>query len=94
MAISLKRQKFYDKLSEPLGSKLRRVLEQSDGDTIVRNIMINDPTKFLSLMATLEPKNVHVKQEHRVNYVSTPIKQILPADLEENIIDVTPIQNC
>jgi len=94
MAISLKRQKFYDKLSEPLGAKFRRVLEQSGGDTLVRNILINDPAKFLSLMATLEPKNIHVKQDHRINYVSTPIKQILPENLEENIIDVTPIPNC
>ena len=94
MAISLKRQKFYDRLAEPLNAKMRRVFEQMGGDLLVRNFIADSPEQALTLMASLEPKNVHVKQDHRINFVSTPIKQKLPDDLEENIIDVTPIPNC
>jgi hypothetical protein len=94
MTVSLKRQKFNEKVAESLNLKFRRVLEQMGGDIVVRNMIKSSPSKALSIMASLEPKNVHVQQEHRINFVQTPKKEALPEGLDENIIDITPIPNC
>ena len=91
MSLTLKKQKFLDKISEPLNSKMRRVLETMGGDELIRNYIKEHPTKAFSTLASLEPKNVHVKQEHRINFVKIPPKAELPENIESNIIDVTPM---
>lgn len=88
--LSVKKQKFLDKISEPLNAKMRRVLEQMGGDELIRNYIREHPAKAFSTLATLEPKNVNVKQEHRINFVKIPPKAELPEDIESNVIDVTP----
>lgn len=91
MSLSLKKQKFFDKVTEPLNIKMRRVLETMGGDELIRNFIREHPTKAFSTLASLEPKNVNVKQEHRINFVKIPPKAEIPEDVESNIIDVTPI---
>jgi hypothetical protein len=91
MSLSLKKQKFLDKLSEPLNSKMRRVLETMGGDELIRNFIREHPTKAFTTLASLEPKNVTVKQEHRINFVKIPPKAEIPENVESNVIDVTPI---
>jgi len=92
MALSLKKQKFLDKCIEPLNVKMRRVLEQMGGDELIRNYIKEHPSKAFSTLASLEPKNVNVKQEHRINFVKIPQKAGIPENIKtENIIDVTPI---
>ena len=88
--LSVKKRKFLDKISEPLNSKMRRVLEQMGGDELIRNYIREHPSKAFSTLATLEPKNIHVQQEHRINFVQLPQKTSLPEEIETNVIDITP----
>jgi len=91
MTLTVKKQKFLDKINEPLNLKMRRVLETMGGDELIRNFIKEHPTKAFSTLASLEPKNVNIKQEHRINFVKIPPKAELPDNVESNIIDVTPI---
>jgi hypothetical protein len=91
MTLTVKKQKFLDKINEPLNLKMRRVLETMGGDELIRNFIKEHPTKAFSTLASLEPKNVNIKQEHRINFVKIPPKAELPENIESNIIDVSPI---
>ena len=95
MSVSLKKRKLDERVAEPLNQKIRRVLERmgdgNNGDEIIRNCIIKDPMAVLRISASLEPKNVHVKQDHRINFVRVPPKQALPETIESNIVDITPI---
>ena len=91
MTLTVKKQKFLDKINEPLNLKMRSVLETMGGDELIRNFIKEHPTKAFSTLASLEPKNVNIKQEHRINFVKIPPKAELPDNVESNIIDVTPI---
>jgi len=91
MTLTVKKQKFLDKINEPLNLKMRRVLETMGGDELIRNFIKEHPTKAFSTLASLEPKNVNIKQEHRINFVKIPPKAELPENIESNIIDVTPM---
>ena len=90
MTLSVKKQKFLDKVSEPLNIKMRRVLETMCGDELIRNYIKEHPSKALTTLASLEPKNVNVKQEHRINFVTIPQKANIPENVKtDNVIDVT-----
>lgn len=97
MTALTKKEKFRERVAQPLVqqiSEARILMGNGNALEIIHNLWKSSPLGMMKLEASLQPKNVHVKQYHRINFVEVPKKEQLPADMEENIIDISPIPNC
>lgn len=65
-----------------------KALRIGGGDKVVMDFMKNERKKFFELYASMQPKNVSVKQEHTINFVELPPKAPLPSLPEPEVIDV------
>ncbi len=74
--------------STTLLERFDKALKVGGGDKVVLEFMKTDKKKFFELYASMQPKNVSVKQEHTINFVELPPKAPLPALPDPEIIDV------
>ena len=65
-----------------------KALKVGGGDKVVQEFMQKEKKKFFELYASMQPKNVSVKQEHTINFVELPPKAPLPKLPPPDIVDM------
>jgi len=76
------------KKTPTLMERFDKALRNGGGDKVVMDFMKTERKKFFELYASMQPKNVSIKQEHNINFVQLPPKNKLPVLPDIEVIDV------